>query len=33
MKYKQRRDKNRRQIMKNFSQGLKEDGLYDLDEV
>jgi len=32
MKYKQRRDKNRCQIMKNFSQGLKEDGLYDLEE-
>lgn len=33
IKYQQKRDKNRRQIMKNFSQGLKEDGLYDLDEV
>ena len=33
MRYQQQRDKNRRQIMKNFSQGLKEDGLYDLDEV
>lgn len=26
--YKQHRDKTRRQILKNFSQGLKEDGLY-----
>ncbi len=33
IKYQQQRDKNRRQIIKNFSQGLKEDGLYDLDEV
>ena len=33
IKYQQKRDKSRRQIMKNFSQGLKEDGLYDLDEV
>ena len=29
MIYQQKRDKNRRQIMKNFSQGLKEDGFYD----
>ena len=33
IKYQQKRDETRRQIMKNFSQGLKEDGLYDLDEV
>ena len=33
MRYQKKRDKSRRQIMKNFSQGLKEDGLYDLDEV
>jgi excisionase family DNA binding protein len=29
IKYQKKRDKSRRQIMKNFSQGLKEDGLYD----
>lgn len=29
IKYQQQRDKSRRQTMKNFSQGLKEDGLYD----
>ncbi len=29
--YQQQRDKNRHQILQEFSQGLKEDGLYDLD--
>ncbi len=27
--YQQQRDKNRHQILQEFSQGLKEDGLYD----
>ena len=29
IRYQQQRDKSRRQILKKFSQGLKEDGFYD----